>query len=732
MAPTRRPGAAPGSSRRSPSSRAGASRGGVPPRGRRAPRAEPRPRRPARPRPAPPRPRTPSRPPGSTRGRRPAAPQRSPRSMRRMAILASILVMLAVTLVPTLRSYLQQQSEYTALQAKVSEQRRSVEALTRERQQWDDPAYVEQQVRERLKFVRPGERSYTVIDADPAPRHASDPRVAAAAPEDVRNSPWYGQLWQSMVIADSGSAADAGDPASRQHPQSLLEHQGTVTSSQPSQRRSGGRPGRPPRGRAAARPGPPRASPRSPTAARAVARTCCATEPRLPDGTPFPTTYYATCPRLTGAISTLETTGMMREMTERLGQDPALAAAYQRRARGLPAPAGRARLRAGDRGHLRRRDAHAGQVPARAGRALAGRRTRGQPARRRGARGAAAVVGRRVLRARAGRDDGPPAGDRPRDAGRRDRLRHQLDPPAGGRRGAGVARRSPSLVDVVRRMEIVRLGHGVDRTGVIAPEAMARTLAMAGDYAAQCEKLEVERVRFVATSASRDARNAEEFVDGVRTAFSAYGIAPEVVSGHEEASLSFLGATGGLQAHGVDGPYLVVDIGGGSTEFVRGTHRRGAGPVGRHRLRPDDRAAPAHRPADRCRGRGRDRGRRRGDRPGRRGGGPGRGRGPRRAGRLGHHHHRARAAADRLRPRAHPPRRAAGGPGRRGLHRAAGHDPRRAGGAWGSCTPAGSTSSAPARWCGAASSSACTARPASAQVVTSEHDILDGIALSLA
>jgi exopolyphosphatase / guanosine-5'-triphosphate,3'-diphosphate pyrophosphatase len=130
---------------------------------------------------------------------------------------------------------------------------------------------------------------------------------------------------------------------------------------------------------------------------------------------------------------------------------------------------------------------------------------------------------------------------------------------------------SPTLVDVVRRMEVVRLGYGVDRTGVIAPEAMARTLAMAGEYAAQCEKLEVERVRFVATSASRDARNADEFVDGVRTAFSAYGIAPEVVSGHEEASLSFLGATGGLQAHGVDGPFLVVDLGGGSTEFVRGT-----------------------------------------------------------------------------------------------------------------------------------------------------------------
>ena len=125
--------------------------------------------------------------------------------------------------------------------------------------------------------------------------------------------------------------------------------------------------------------------------------------------------------------------------------------------------------------------------------------------------------------------------------------------------------------DVVRRMEIVRLGHDVDRTGVIAPEAMERTLAACRDYAAQCEQHGVERVRFVATSASRDARNAGEFVAGVRAAFASFGIAPEVVSGHEEASLSFRGATGELRAAGVPGPYLVVDLGGGSTEFVRGT-----------------------------------------------------------------------------------------------------------------------------------------------------------------
>ncbi|MGL5862221.1 MAG: exopolyphosphatase [Phycicoccus sp.] len=129
------------------------------------------------------------------------------------------------------------------------------------------------------------------------------------------------------------------------------------------------------------------------------------------------------------------------------------------------------------------------------------------------------------------------------------------------------------LTDVARRMEVVRLGQGIDRTGRIAPEAMARTLAVAHEYAEQCRELDVERVRFVATSASRDADNAAEFVDRVRTAFAQWAVAPEVVSGDEEAQLSFAGATGGLTGLGIRGPYLVVDLGGGSTELVRGTDR---------------------------------------------------------------------------------------------------------------------------------------------------------------
>jgi exopolyphosphatase/guanosine-5'-triphosphate,3'-diphosphate pyrophosphatase len=127
-----------------------------------------------------------------------------------------------------------------------------------------------------------------------------------------------------------------------------------------------------------------------------------------------------------------------------------------------------------------------------------------------------------------------------------------------------------ALTDVLRRMEVVRLGFGVDRTGRIDPEAMRRTLAMAAEYAGQCRELGATAVRFVATSASRDADNAYEFVAGVREAFAHYGTAPEVVSGDEEAALSFRGATGDLRAAGIPGPYLVVDLGGGSTELVRG------------------------------------------------------------------------------------------------------------------------------------------------------------------
>jgi exopolyphosphatase/guanosine-5'-triphosphate,3'-diphosphate pyrophosphatase len=125
-----------------------------------------------------------------------------------------------------------------------------------------------------------------------------------------------------------------------------------------------------------------------------------------------------------------------------------------------------------------------------------------------------------------------------------------------------------ALTDVVRRMEVVRLGAGVDQTGRLAPEALARTFAVLDDYAAQIRELGADAIRMVATSATRDASNREEFVTGVHDRL---GIEPEVVTGDEEAALSFIGATRELRAESaLTMPYLVVDIGGGSTEFVVG------------------------------------------------------------------------------------------------------------------------------------------------------------------
>ena len=120
--------------------------------------------------------------------------------------------------------------------------------------------------------------------------------------------------------------------------------------------------------------------------------------------------------------------------------------------------------------------------------------------------------------------------------------------------------------DVLRRMEVVRLGQGVDATGRLAPEAIERTRVVLAEYAAQLRELGAERVRMVATSASRDAANRTDFEQMVLTTL---GQLPDVVPGVEEAELSYLGATAALAAD-ARAPYLVVDIGGGSTEFVLG------------------------------------------------------------------------------------------------------------------------------------------------------------------
>ncbi|SMH28030.1 Ppx/GppA phosphatase [Rathayibacter oskolensis] len=164
------------------------------------------------------------------------------------------------------------------------------------------------------------------------------------------------------------------------------------------------------------------------------------------------------------------------------------------------------------------------------------------------------------------------------------------------------------LVDMLRRTEIVRLGHGVDRTGRFDQHALERTLAVTREYAVLARESGAERLRFVATSATRDAADRDEFLDEVERII---GVRPETISGEEEAALSFRGAVSAVDSAR---PVLVVDLGGGSTELVLGDaepmeahsmdvgsvrlterHRRAAAPTAEEReaIRGDVRAALA-------------------------------------------------------------------------------------------------------------------------------------------
>lgn len=163
-----------------------------------------------------------------------------------------------------------------------------------------------------------------------------------------------------------------------------------------------------------------------------------------------------------------------------------------------------------------------------------------------------------------------------------------LERVAGGERAAGLERvaafdcgtnslrllvaepHGSGLRDVVRQMRIVRLGEGVDATGRISREALERTLSALRELSGLAREAGARRTRMVATSATRDAANREEFVAGVR---GIIGVEPEVVTGAQEAALSFSGAVASIDPEHFPGPYLVIDIGGGSTEFVLGADR---------------------------------------------------------------------------------------------------------------------------------------------------------------
>jgi exopolyphosphatase / guanosine-5'-triphosphate,3'-diphosphate pyrophosphatase len=154
-------------------------------------------------------------------------------------------------------------------------------------------------------------------------------------------------------------------------------------------------------------------------------------------------------------------------------------------------------------------------------------------------------------------------------------LNKESDQSERGRGAANPGHPSPApLTDVTRQMRIVRLGEGVDRTGRLSAAALDRTMTALSEYAGLIADARPAAVRMVATSATRDAANSQEFTDRV---LGILGVRPEVITGDEEAWLSFTGATRELAgiplaAEGAcPPPYLVTDIGGGSTEFVLGT-----------------------------------------------------------------------------------------------------------------------------------------------------------------
>ncbi|MGB3955318.1 MAG: exopolyphosphatase [Brooklawnia sp.] len=132
----------------------------------------------------------------------------------------------------------------------------------------------------------------------------------------------------------------------------------------------------------------------------------------------------------------------------------------------------------------------------------------------------------------------------------------EVEEPASGR---------PVLRELERELRFVGLGHGVDATGLLNEASIARAWAAIEEYLQLLRRHRCSRARFVATSASRDAANRDEFFDGVRDRL---GIQPELISGDEEAGLSFAGAVSGARLDG--DPVLVMDSGGGSTELVRG------------------------------------------------------------------------------------------------------------------------------------------------------------------
>jgi exopolyphosphatase/guanosine-5'-triphosphate,3'-diphosphate pyrophosphatase len=266
-------------------------------------------------------------------------------------------------------------------------------------------------------------------------------------------------------------------------------------------------------------------------------------EPFDAEGHPFPTLFWLTCPTAVKAVSRLESEGAIAKLNRRIETDENLAAAVARaheeyareRARGHPGAESQGGV-GGTRTGLKCLHAHYANHLA----------------------GGDDPVGAWVAEQIEPIHDERPGRFAVVDQGTNSIRLLVAEPDANG-----------GFVELARDMVITRLGQGVDRTGVIAPEALERTVAVLARYVRRARALHAERIRVGATAAVRDASNRDELERAVRDLM---GSTLEVITGEHEAALSFLGATRGLDA---SAPFLVLDIGGGSTELVVGDEAPG-------------------------------------------------------------------------------------------------------------------------------------------------------------
>jgi exopolyphosphatase/guanosine-5'-triphosphate,3'-diphosphate pyrophosphatase len=263
--------------------------------------------------------------------------------------------------------------------------------------------------------------------------------------------------------------------------------------------------------------------------------------PRDASGRPFPTTYWLTCPDAVKAVSRIEADGWIARLNERLGTDRAFSRALRAAHRSYAEDRASDLPEALDDGGVGGTRTGVKCLHAHYAFHLAG-----------GLDPVGAWVADRVEPVHADQRPGRVAAI---DQGTNSIRLLVLEPVPDG-----------DPTEVARDMVITRLGQGVDRTGRIDPEALRRTVKVLARYCRRSRALGAERIRVAATSAVRDAANRDDFAAAVRDLADSK---LEVISGEREAGLSFLGATRSLD-DSVSPPYLVLDIGGGSTELVIG------------------------------------------------------------------------------------------------------------------------------------------------------------------